>query len=211
MAKTSKLRATLAVAGMLLVASSVWGSAGDELWKTEFNIPNYPTITINAMCVSQSSIIICGNASGGATTPMQIGFIKAFDVNTGILRWDHDLTLGPQTNNYTAINVEGSVALVLGTAYGWVTNPPPGYQLSKSIVRACYADTGQFLWETQQDIYQMVAGTITSYQPFMATANNRTFLAGVVAIAGAALPGTCIVRAYQVKSVTLAPSMLLLD
>jgi hypothetical protein len=211
MTKTKILGIALVVAGMLLLTGSVWGSDVNELWTIEFTIPNYPTIQINAMCVSQSSIIICGNASGGASTPTQIGFIRAFDVTTGKLRWDHDLTLGPQTNNYTAITVEGGIALVLGTAYGWVSNPPPGYQLSKSIVRACYADTGQFLWESQQDIYQMAPLPTASFPPLMATLNNRTFLAGVVSTGGAALPGTCILRAFQVKSTTMAPNMLLLD
>jgi len=210
MTKPRTLSVALAIAGMLLVASSVWGSAGDLLWDEEFTIPLYTSITITAMSVSQTSIIICGNASGG-TTPLQIGFVKAFDVTTGKLRWEHELVLGPQTNSYTAISVEGGIALVLGTAYGWVAEPPPGYQLSKSIVRACYADTGQFLWETQQDIFQMGAMPIASFPPLMATANNRTFLAGVVSTGGVALPGTCIVRAFQVKSTTMAPSMLLLD
>ena len=75
---------------------------------------------------------------------------------------EHELVLGSQTNNCTAITVEGGIALVLGTAYGW-TADLPGYQLSKSIVRACYADTGQFLWETQHDIYQMAAGPTMSF------------------------------------------------
>jgi outer membrane protein assembly factor BamB len=210
MTKTRILRVALAIAGLLLVASSVWGSAGDLLWDEEFTIPLYPSITITAMSVSQTSIIICGNASGG-TAPQQIGFVKAFDVTTGKLRWEHELVLGSQNNNCTAITVEGGIALVLGTAYGWAADPPPGYQLSKSIVRACYADTGQFLWETQHDIYQMAVGPTMSSSPVMASANNRTFLAGVVSTGGGAMPGKCIVRAFQVKNATMTPSMLLLD
>ena len=207
---TRIIRVALAIAGMLLVASSVWGSSGDSLWKIDFTIPNYPSITITAMSVSQTSIIICGTASGGMT-PQQIGFVKAFDVATGGLRWDHELMLGSQSNSYTAITVEGGIALVLGTAYGgWIPDPPPGHTFSKSIVRACYADTGLFLWENQQDIYQMAPMPIASFPPFMATANNRTFLAGVIST-GAALPGTCVVQAFQLKSAQGAATMLLLD
>jgi outer membrane protein assembly factor BamB len=209
MTKTRILGVALAVAGILFLAGSVWGSGGDKLWQSEFTIPLYPTITITAMCVSQNSIIICGNASGG-TTPTQIGFVKAFDVTTGQLRWEHELALGSQTNNYSAINLENGIALILGTAYGWLTDPP--VMLSKAIVRACYADSGQFLWETQQDIYQM-GGSVpsSSYPPFMATANNRTFLAVVASTGGAPMPGSCIVRAFQDKSATTAPNMLLLN
>lgn len=210
MTKTRIFGVVLAIAGMLLVASSVWGSSGDSLWKIDFTIPNYSGITINAMSVSQNSVIICGNASGG-TSPQQIGFVKAFDVTTGGLRWEHELMLGSQSNNCTAITVEGGIALVLGTAYGgWISDPPPGHELSRSIVRACYADTGLFLWENYQDIYQMAAVPAGLSPPFMATANNRTFLAGVISTGGP-MPGTCVVEAFQLKSAQAAPTMFLMD
>jgi outer membrane protein assembly factor BamB len=192
----------------LLCGSQVWGAAGDPLWEKEFNVPSYPTITINAMSVSQTSVIMCGNASGAGTSPQQIGFIRALDVTTGNLKWEHYLNLGSQTNNFSVINIEGGIVLILGTAYGWVQNPPS--QLSKSIVRACYADTGQLLWETQKDIYTTTQTfPTTSYPPIMATGNNRTFLA--LLAPGGPGPGNCIVRAFQVKNVGIEPTMLLLD
>ena len=85
------LRVALAIAGMLLWLVRIWGSSGDLLWEKDFTIPLYTSITITAMSVSQTSIIICGNASGGMT-PQQIGFVKAFDVTTGKLRWSTSLS-----------------------------------------------------------------------------------------------------------------------
>jgi hypothetical protein len=204
------LRIAWAIAGMLLLATSAWGGAGDKLWETEFTIPLYPNLTITALSVSQTSLIVCGHASGAAGTPMQIGFIKAFDVTTGKLKWEHDLMLGSQTNSYNAISMDGGIALVMGTAYGWINNPPGS--LSKAIIRACNADTGQFSWETQKDVYQMGAGApISSYPPFMATADNRTYLAVIAPKVGEpAMAGNCILRAFQIKN-AFTPSSLLLE
>ena len=146
-------RVALALAGMLLLASSAWGAAGDLLWEKQFSIPLYSSITINAMSVSQTSVIVCGNASGGPVTPMQVGFVKGFDVATGNLKWEYELISGSQSNNLYAITIDGSIALVLGTYSGMLQNPPT--PVSKCFLRACNADTGQILWQTEKDMVQM--------------------------------------------------------
>jgi outer membrane protein assembly factor BamB len=194
----------------VLLATSAWGGAGDKLWETEFNLPIYSNLTITALSASQTSVIICGYASGAASTPMQIGFVKAFDVTTGSLKWEHDLMLGSQTNSYTAISTDGGIALVMGTAYGMNNNTPN--PLSKAIIRACDADTGQFLWETQKDIYQMAAPMATSSTyPFMATSNNRTYLAVIAPKVGMpGMAGNCIVYAFQTKNV-FTTNLLLME
>jgi outer membrane protein assembly factor BamB len=199
-------RVALAIAVMLLLASSVWGAAGDQLWEQEFSIPNYPNIAINAMSVSPTSVIICGNASGG-TSP-QIGFVKALDVTTHQIKWEYELISGSQTNNFNAITIDGGIALVLGTYFGVVP-----VTVSKTLLRAFNADTGQILWTNENDLFQNAApGPQLLSTPLMATANNRTYLAVTVPSGGGVFPGagTCIVRALQEKA-TLAPLSLLMD
>ena len=71
------------IAFLVFLAASAWGAAGDQLWETEFTIPNYPDPNITALSVTPTAVIVCGYASMGviADQPMQIGFAKAFDLD----------------------------------------------------------------------------------------------------------------------------------
>ena len=141
------------IAFMVFLTTSAWGAAGDQLWETEFTIPNYSDPHITALSVTPTAVIVCGYASMGTDPfqPMQIGFAKAFDLATGKLKWEQNLILGSSTNSFTAISTSGGIALLMGNSYGWLPDLPT--TLSKAVVRACNADTGQVLWETQKDIY----------------------------------------------------------
>jgi outer membrane protein assembly factor BamB len=197
------------IAFMVFLTTSAWGAAGDKLWETEFTIPLYSSLSITALSVTPTSIIVCGYASMGMQ-PMQIGFVRAFDL-AGKLKWEDELMLGSSTNSYTAISYSGGIALLMGNAYGTLPDPP--FSLSKAVVRACNADTGQFLWETQKDISNPMMPVSSSPSPsLMAAANNRTYLA-VIAPAGVAPATTskCVLYAFQLNNVAPASLSLLLD
>jgi outer membrane protein assembly factor BamB len=198
---------------MVFLTTSAYGAAGDQLWETEFTIPNYPDPHITALSVTPTAVIVCGYASMGviADQPMQIDFAKAFDLATGKLKWEQNLLLGSSTNSFTAISTSGGIALLMGNSYGWLPDLPT--TLSKAVVRACNADTGQVLWETQKDLSNPMMPVSLSPSPsLMATANNRTYLA-VLAPAGVA-PATivkCVLYAFQINNVAAPNLSLLLD
>jgi outer membrane protein assembly factor BamB len=164
------------------------------------------------MAASQTTLIICGNASGTAITPLQMGFIRAFDVTNGHSKWNYDLFLGSMTNNFSKITIDGDLAVVMGTAYGM--EPDGVTLLSKAVLYACNADTGVSSWATAQNFYSSAPGPyLTSNTTLMTTANNRTFLAVIAPKVGEpGMPGDCWVRAFQEKnSPTEAATFLLLD
>jgi outer membrane protein assembly factor BamB len=202
------------IAFMVFLTTSAWGAAGDQLWETEFTTPNYSDPHITALSVTPTAVIVCGYASMGviANQPMQIGFARAFDLATGQFKWEQSLTLGSSTNSFTAISTSGGIVLLMGTSYGWLPDLPTN--LSKAVVRACNADTGQILWETQKDLYNSMA-IVGSSPPLslMATVNNRTYLA-VIAPSGV-MPATtvkCVLYAFQTNNVAAAANLsLLLD
>jgi hypothetical protein len=206
-------RVALVLAALLLPATTSWGAAGDLLWEKQFQIPLYSNITINAIAASQTSVIVCGSASGSTATPpgpFQVGFVRALDVATGDLKWEYQLSSGSQ-NNLNSITIDGSIALVLGAYSGWIQNPPSS--VSKCYLRACNADTGQILWQTEKDMFQMIMAATLPAVPLMTTANNRTFLAVPVAstVPVTGFADACVVRAFQEKVVTTAPNSLLMD
>jgi hypothetical protein len=47
------------IAGLLLIAGSVWGAAGDQLWERQFNfLPQYNSILVSGIATSSTSLIV---------------------------------------------------------------------------------------------------------------------------------------------------------
>jgi outer membrane protein assembly factor BamB len=195
-----------AIAGFLLLANAVYGAAGDQLWETKFNfLPQYNTIKINAMSVSQTTLIVCGNASNPSLTA-QIAFIKGFNVTTGVIAWHDEFSIsGNDKNNFTAIKLVGDIAIVVG----YSTDSGPTVHTNKGFLRAYNATTGQFLWEAQRDAYLGGNELVTISMPVMATDNNRAFLAVNEINDMESSTGNWIVRAFQAKNIMVP--LLLLD
>jgi outer membrane protein assembly factor BamB len=204
---------TLFMVFSLFWAGQVWGAAGDQLWETEFNCSPYNSkLVLTALSVTQTSLIVCGYAEGSTPgVPPQMGFVKAFDLTTGNLKWQNNLTLGSSSNIYYSISADGGIVLLMGTSYGWVNEPIPS-TLSKAVIRAFNADTGEVIWETQKNLYHSNETiTTTLYLPFMAAANNRTYLATTVDTNASMRSDKCILSAFQTKNVSVPTSLLLLD
>lgn len=198
----------LVMAWGLFVPGSVWGAAGDQLWETPFTfLPQYDTITINYTALSATTYILTGNARNSDGTGGMLGFIKAFDVATGEIKWDKTLTLGANSNNFGGVAINGDIALVRG---GYATGLPPTPTVLKSFIRAYHADSGQLLWEVLRD-FEASSTPNSVGLPITLTANNRVFtFFNTIKADGTADFSTIFVRAYQVRNVYVQ-SMLLLD
>jgi len=196
----------------LLFVSPAWGAGGDLLWETPFTFsPENNNIIVNGVGASATSLIICGIAnnldSNGVQIGKSIGFIKAFDVSTGIIKWDKTLTLGANANGFSTLVVDGNVVLVNGSSMSFTGNPPV-YSLFRSILRSYNADTGQFLWEVIKDFESSAFLNPPTLTP-ITVANNRAFVVKTVVDSNGKKTGSSIARAYQVKTVTLPLSMLM--
>jgi hypothetical protein len=190
-----------------LVTGPAWGAQGDLLWEKQFTfLPTYDTITINSTALSATRYILSGiarNASGPGAT----GFIKAFDVVTGDIKWEDTLTLGATNNSFGSIVVNGDIALVRG-AYSTGSGSPLTFTLFKSFIRGYLADTGQQLWEVLLD-FEMTPNVISPGMT-ITTANNRVFAFYTpVNTSGVANNSTFFVRAYQVRNAALQTMLLL--
>jgi hypothetical protein len=208
----------------LLCGGQAWGAAGDPLWEQTFNyLPNYDTTSPNALAASSSTLIVCGGAyketvapETGSYSRFSLGFIRAYDVVTGNLKWQGTpLTLANtegaiNVNYFGNIIVNGNIAMVQGGAYSYTQNTEgPPWQtlhLSKTVLRAYNIDNGQLIWENIKDgngIFMQGANPVTT--------NNRVFIAGGDNPIGLA-PSSGWVRAYQIPGTALqAPLYLLLD
>jgi len=73
-----------------------------------------------------------------------VGFIKAYDVASGNIKWEKTLTLGASSNGFGTVVINGDIALVRG-AYSSISGNPPIPTVSKSFIRAYQVDTGELL------------------------------------------------------------------
>jgi hypothetical protein len=199
----------LVMAWGLFVPGLALGAQGDLLWEKQLTfLPQYDTITINYTALTNTSYMISGSARNSDYSAGQVGFIKAYDVATGDIKWEKTLTLGATGNGFGSIAVNGDIALVRGS-YSSSSGSPPVYTLVKSFIRAYQVDTGVLLWEVLRDFEgsPTQSGTLTFTT---LTANNRvfTFFAAINA-SGTTNYGTFFVRAYQVRNITMAPMLLL--
>jgi outer membrane protein assembly factor BamB len=195
----------LVMAWGLLVPGSVWGAAGGQLWETPFTfLPQYDTITINCTALSATTYILTGNARNGDGTGGQEGFIKAFDVATGHIKWEKSLTLGANGNSFGGVVINGDIALVRG---GYGTGVPP--TVLKNFIRAYHADSGQLLWEVLRD-FESSATPNSVGLPITLTANNQVFtFFSTIKADGTPDFSTIFARAYQVRNIPLQPLLLL--
>jgi hypothetical protein len=205
----------------LLCGGQAWGAAGDPLWEQSFNyLPDYDRTYPTALAAYSSTLIVCGQADKETRDPetyiysrVSLGFIRAYDVVTGNLKWQGTpLTLAStpgaiNENYFTNIIVKGNIAMVQGGAYSYTqqTGGPNTLNLCKTVLRAYYIDNGQLIWENIKDGngYMQGANTFTS--------DKRVFMSGVDNPLGLA-PSSGWVRAYQIPGTALpAPLSLLLD
>jgi len=214
--KRSRAMVLVAVlAGSLFLAGPLW-SATAPLWTTPFNFQaqgsKYNTINVYAVAASTNSLIVCGTAFDlFAWDSGQLGFIKAFDLATGQLKWEDTLTAGASQNNFSSLSIAGNTVLVDGYSCSYTYNPSTGldtYTLNKSFLRAYNADAYHLLWEVAQD-----AATLNSGPNNIITANNKVFVVrnekGFYDSSGST--GNCIVQAYQMGTVNVPVITLLLD
>lgn len=189
----------------LLVPGAVWGAAGDLLWGKQFTfLPQFDTININSTALSSMSYIISGYARNNDGTGVSLGFIKAYDVATGNIKWEKTLTLGDVANSFDSIAINGDIALVRGIYRSGSPTPT----LLKSFIRAYNANTGQLLWEVLRDFESSPTIAPVTYSTL--TANNKVFAFFAAADTSGILNyGTFFVRAYQVRNITTAIMLLL--
>jgi hypothetical protein len=196
----------LVMAWGLLVPGLALGAQGDLLWEKQFTfLPQYNTITINYTALSSTTYILTGNAKNADATGGMLGFIKAFDVATGDIKWEKTLTLGANSNSFGGVAINGDIAIVRG---GYATGVPP--TVLRNLIRAYQVDTGELLWEVVRD-FESSATPNSVGLPITLTANNRVFtFFTIVKADGTTDFSTIFARAYQVRNV-FVQSMLLLD
>lgn len=198
------------LAGLILTGPA-WGSLGDPLWETEFDYRTaYDPTFINSMAVSSTSLIVCGSANPASGTGTQLGYIKAFDINTGTPKWEKILTLGANGNGFGGLIVNGDVVVVSGNANTVTPTMPITYTLSKKLLQAYNADTGYLLWEDINDFENFRYQSTGPAPESKVVSNNRVFTAVQKFDTSGNWVGTWILRAYQLKSV-MPPTQLLLE
>jgi outer membrane protein assembly factor BamB len=203
-------RGGLAVLLLALVAgiswgTIAWGAPGDPLWETTFNyLPNYNQIEVSAMAATSNTLIVCGDAFNqqltGELDINSLGFIRAYDVASGNLKWQGvplilaaTNTPGAQDSNFNRFDqiiLKGNIAMVCGSAFSYTFNGVNTVtNLRKTVVRAYNADTGQLLWENVRDGNHFTGGAALTTLP----GSDRAFTAGQLDDAG-----NGFVRAYQI-------------
>lgn len=206
----------------LLWGGHLWAAAGDPLWEQTFDyLPDYDQTQIFCLAASSGILLVSGSAlkqTINIEPPIQsvvsLGFIRAYDLVTGKLKWQGTpLTLAStqgavNQNSFANIIVNGNIAMVQGVANSATYNsqePRQILNLCKSILRAYNINSGQLLWENIQDGvgYNMMGSNII-------TLSNRVFTAGNDKPAGF-LPRSAWVRAHEVPGTYIQALSLLLD
>lgn len=197
-------------ASLFICGGQAWGALGDPLWEKTINYTGYDTTMPYALAATSNTLIVCGTASIQSTFTNSIGFIRAYDIVTGNIKWQGtSLTLASTQdannhNTFLTIRTNGNIAMVLGTAMSESDGYPGTIYLNKTILRAYVADTGQLLWENIKDGNAVYPG------PIMLTTNNLVFITGTDTPYGLP-PSIAWVRAYQVPNTGLQSPLLLLD
>ena len=200
----------LALAWVLLFTGSAWGAAKEPLWQTPFDFltpDQYSSIVIYGMGVSPTRLIVCGSAKNNSTG-LEMGFIKAFDISTGIIKWKDTLSVGDfKQNAFTSLAMAGDIVTVRGGRRNYSGSTPP-YTAYKNILRAYNAADGQMLWEASTDWETAPTDYILGPVDIL-VANNRVFSILDEIDANRARTGICTVRAYQIKDIVTATYLLL--
>jgi glucose dehydrogenase len=178
-------------------------------WEKQFTfLPDYNTTTISYTALATTSYIITGNARNLDGTGGSIGFIKAYDVATGNIKWEKTLTLGANVNGFGSIVINGDLALVRGNSLS-ISGSPPVATLVKGFIRAYQVDTGVLVWEVVRD-FEATAVPGPIGLPTTQTGNNRVFTFFMtINPDGTPNYDTVIVRAYQVRNVYVQSALLL--
>ena len=196
----------LVMAWGLFVPGSAWGAAGDLSWEKQFTfLPQYDNIMINGLALASTAYIVSGTATHSDGTSGTVGFIKAYDVATGDIKWEKTLTLGATGNGFGNIAINGDIALVRGS---YSSGTPPNFTLFKAFIHAYNADSGKLLWEVLLDS-EVTPPNSVPQTPSLIMGNNRAFSI-FTPYTSNGYHDTISVRAYQLRNVALQ-TMLLLD
>jgi outer membrane protein assembly factor BamB len=192
-----------------------WAAPGDILWQQNFHFhgQKYDQIKPYEIAASPSTVLVCGAAMKTDGTGYTLGFIKAFDAATGTLKWDSILVAGVQQNEINGIIIDGNTAYVQSYSESYTddnsTIPPTRkYTLNQSWLTAYNLDTGNILWNREQDNFISVGGGL---KPVLV--RNRIFQVGTEAD-GKGSSGNCMVRCIQANlngGTVAAVNNLLLD
>ncbi len=175
MKRKSTLLMALLLLWIVVVPNSTWGAGGDLLWeKTITFSPTYPYISSSSLAVSSTLCIVYGSVQTQFMPPMVlIGYIKAYDMATGNLKWERTLTLGNYYNGFGKIIIDGNIAYITGSSSSTSGTPPTPYWQQYTL-GAYDANTGQTLWE---NISADSIGNLNMYVP-APLVNNRIITSG---------------------------------
>lgn len=200
----------LALAWVLLFTGSAWGTAKEPLWQTPFDFltpDQYSSIVIYGMGVSPTMLIVCGGAAN-TSTKFEMGFIKAFDISTGIIKWEDTLPAGDfKQNAFTSLAMAGDIVTVRGGRRNYTGSPPP-YTAYINILRAYNVSDGQMLWEASTDWEKAPTDYILGPVDVLVS-NNRVFSILDEVDSYGVRTGICTVRAYQIKNIGTQTYLLL--
>jgi glucose dehydrogenase len=202
----------LALAWVVLFTGSAWGAipVKEPLWQTPFDFlspDQYNSIVIYGMGVSPTLLIVCGSAKN-SSTGLEMGFIKAFDVSTGVITWTDTLPAGDfKQNAFTSLAMAGDVVTVRGGRRNYSGSPPP-YTEYKDIIRAYNVSNGEILWEASSDWERPPTDYILGPVDIL-VANNRVFSVLDAVDNSGTRTGVCMVRAYQIKNIVTLNYLLL--
>lgn len=186
MKRKGALLTALLILGILAGANSTWGAGGDLVWEKTFNVsPNNPYMS--SLAVSSTVCIVNTTALvPGTLFNEYVGYIKAYNMATGDLKWDRTLT-GVDFSSDSIIGIDNNIV----------------YIRDGSTLGAYDANTGQPLWEKNLPL----GGSFHMYLP-VPLVNNRIFLLG-----RGVGDSEVVLRVYQAKNVDQSGtnSLLLLN
>ena len=194
MKRKSTFVAALVMLWILAGANSTWGAAGDLLWEKNINfLPDYDLIIPVGVAVSPTTCIIYGIVLHSAYSVQTMAFIKAVNIQTGVLKWERTLSLGAN-NNYYDIQVYRNVVYIKSHSSSSTGSPPNVvYTFNQNTIGAYAIDTGQTLWEkTNESIYNL-----KGVHPSVTQTDNQIILFGTGTLNGSNNSAYCIVSCYS--------------
>jgi outer membrane protein assembly factor BamB len=206
MKRKSTLLIVLVILSLMVEANTVYGAAGDLLWEKNITPPiNYNRMNPQNVCISQSFCIFYATVyqyiSGNPVSfTNQSIFIQAFDMATGIFKWERIIPYNVDTNLpylKATITINGNIIYIASL-----------YQKSNinyGTIGALNANSGETLWQKPlasphpyYDVIKMPNNSETNIN-YITTFYNLNQLTGII-------------RTYHIGNITSSGiNSLLLD
>lgn len=221
-----RLLIAVVIIGITFLATSAWGAAGDQLWEVQLTVPtDFTSFRLTGLAVSSTAVIVCGynytvtdfSVSNPQLVSKAMGFVKAFDVATGRLKWEDYSTFELSSSFCYGIYLSGNTAIARWNAldlstelYGYIPNMDGKY-----VFRAYNVDSGKILWDNYKPMHSNVLPTTSSLpsssvQPVVS--GNRIFSVLSYPTSLSPLPAyKTVLQAIQISNVANASSLLLLE